>query len=550
MKNTIKIVSLFVVAVMIFSFICACNVNNNTTQVTTQIETISTTNETTQAPATETTAQETETTQEITTDTEKPVVVEKVTKAGNYDIRYTGDFDEDNIVLQFGALSDIHQNGTANSPYYQKYVSALQQLKNISGGKLDAVAIAGDLTDGCTRPQWQQVISGYLTTFEPEETYFIYSMGNHDSAHQYTTNFEYAQGLFTHSGHDFFAALSDDTPEDMKKIANYHYEVNGFHFLTVTIEYYNNGADCSISQATRTWLDNSLKTITTENPDQPVFVLVHAMIYDTVYGSTLNTGGNPGWYTSYLTDILSKYPQVVTFSGHLHFPLNDEKSIMQTKFTSLGCASVRYMAIEDGGYDDMKSKTVMNDCEEYSQGYFVQVDGNGAIRLVRMDFYHGETIKDAWVIPPTKADGSHLTKYTKDRANNDTPYFTGECELKERRYAATSLQLNLTFAKALDDDLIHHYVVMVIDQDGKVVQTNKILADFYLHADPEDMAKTWSKELRGIPYGQTYTIAIYAYDSWDNQSEPLKLQVTPIQDPQSFVVKKFIGDVEIEDDVA
>ena len=45
--------------------------------------------------------------------------------------------------------------------------------------------------------------------------------------------------------------------------------------------------------------------------------------------------------------LMNKYPQAVTFSGHLHFPINDERSIMQTNFTAIGCGSVSYMAIED-----------------------------------------------------------------------------------------------------------------------------------------------------------------------------------------------------------
>lgn len=552
MKNVVRIISLFVVSIMIFSFVCACNISDETTLIDTTVTDIETkapvettaAPETTNVPDTDVTTQ-TETTEAETT---SPVYVEKVSQAGDYTIRYTGDFDEDNIVLQFGAISDIHQNGNASSPYYQKYVSALAQLKNISGGNLDAVAIVGDLTDGSTRAQYQQVISGYLANFEPEETYFIYTMGNHDSSHQYTSNFEYFQGLLDHSGHNFFAALSDDTPADMKKIANYHYVVNGFHFLTCTIEYYNNGSDCSVASSSIDWLDSQLEKITKENPNQPVFVLCHAMIYDTVYGSTLDTGGSIGWYTSYLTPTLKKYPQVVTFSGHLHFPLNDEKSIMQTDFTSLGCASVRYMAIENGGYENMKSATVMNDCEDYSQGYLVQVDANGAVRFVRMDFFHKKTIKDAWVIPPTRADGSHLTKYTKDRANNDAPYFTGEAEFVLRRYTSTTVQGNLDFASAIDDDLIHHYEVLVKDSNGKVLQRYKLLADFYLKPTPDTMAEKWTRPLKGLNLDGTYTIEVYAYDSWDNVSEPLKLEIKTISDPQSFIVTIYVGDKEIKQD--
>ena len=557
MTKIMKALSLILACVMLVSLICACAPNVNTDTTAKESETINVQTET-NAPQTETetTAAQTEetTTEAVTTEPETtaPVYVEKVSKLGDYTVRYTDDsFDEDNITLQFGALSDIHQNGSANSQYYKKYVSALKQLKNISGGNLDAVAFAGDLTDGATRAQWQQVISGYLEVLDPEETYFMYCMGNHDSNHQYTSNFEYFQNLLEHSGKNFFAALQEDTPEDMYKIANYHYNVNGYDFFSVTVEYFSVGANCQISANTISWLDEQLKAVTEAKPNQPVFIIIHCMIYNTVYGSTLDTSTGStslGWYTSQLTRTLKKYPQVVTFSGHLHFPLNDERSIMQTDFTSLGCGSVRYMAIENGGYEDMKSATVMNDCEEFSQGLFVQVDANGAMRIVRMDFYHNETIRTAWVIPATRPDGSHLTKYTKDRDDKTAPEFSGDAEIILRKVTASAVQTTLKYKSAADADIVHHYQIYVFDSKGKTVQSYKIISDFYRHATVEDMNEYWTKELRGLNFDTEYTIEVYAYDSWDNQSTPLRIVVTTSENEPNYQYLVYVGDVEIKQD--
>jgi hypothetical protein len=151
--------------------------------------------------------------------------------------------------------------------------------------------------------------------------------------------------------------------------------VNGYHIITLLPVTYT---DVTYTQATKDWLDRTLAEITSENPNAYVIVLTHPMIYDTVYGSTL--GREQGstlkdmWVTSDLTDILSKYNQVITFGGHLHFPLNDPRSIMQTAFTSVGCGSVSYMAIEDGGYENMASLTAMKDKFEFSQGLICQID--------------------------------------------------------------------------------------------------------------------------------------------------------------------------------
>ena len=51
-------------------------------------------------------------------------------------------FDEDNIVMSFGAISDIHINNVVGGYNCNKYDKALQLLKKYAGGKLDAVTIA------------------------------------------------------------------------------------------------------------------------------------------------------------------------------------------------------------------------------------------------------------------------------------------------------------------------------------------------------------------------------------------------------------------------
>ena len=116
------------------------------------------------------------------------------------------------------------------------------------------------------------------------------------------------------------------------------------------------------------------------NPNQYVIVLTHPMIYDTVYGSLLQdtyTALGDYWSTKALSSILVGYPQAVTFGGHLHFPLNDPRSIWQGDFTALGCASTSYMAIDNGGYEDRwfieidlsteAMPVVMDKCKRYHQ---------------------------------------------------------------------------------------------------------------------------------------------------------------------------------------
>ena len=73
--------------------------------------------------------------------------------------------------------------------------------------------------------------------------------------------------------------------------------------------------------------------------DRPFFYAQHEMPNDTVNASWLVKGerwGN-GHDDGTSTKFLSKYPNVIAFSGHCHNSLTDEMSIWQGAFTAVNC---------------------------------------------------------------------------------------------------------------------------------------------------------------------------------------------------------------------
>ena len=483
-------------------------------------------------PENTTTSKEPETTTSETTET----TIEQTSQTTSYDkdkIINDGEFDESNIVFSFGAMSDIHLTGNSDS-YEAKFKSALEQLKKAAGGKLDAVVGAGDITDSGTNTQVRQLKNVYESVLDPVSTPFIYSMGNHDAKNNTSTTLKSFYTLF---GGNYFKYDLGTEAEILTW--NRHFVVGIFHFLTLMPDNYYDGSDVKFSASTVKWLDDTLASITNESPNAYVFILCHAMIYDTCYGSTLYTSPTAAWYTMALTDTLSKYQQAVVLSGHLHFPLNDERSIMQTDFTTVGCGGVRYMAIENAGYEKMQSATVMLDKEEFSQGLLIQIDKNGNTRFVRMDFYHSSVIKNAWVIPAPDAEKKNLTVYGKDRAEKTTaPTMTGNSELYYVSATSTTVYVGVRFDKAQDDDLIHDYVISIYYGDNLETErkTFKILADFYKNAQPWQMKTVWEQNLGGFKDGTVYTVKLVARDSWENESEPVFLKFTVDAANKTFTV--------------
>lgn len=420
-----------------------------------------------------------------------------------------GSFDENNIVLSFGALSDIHITGGNNDDSESKFRAALNQLKTQAAKHdkdgLDAIAIAGDIADTGKKSQvdrFTQIVkeSGIANA--------MLTTGNHDYyGDADATLAYYLQAM----GEEYF---KNDIDKAMFDKGARHCKLGNYHFFFIEPTKYS--GNCPYDKDVLEWLDASLKEITTENPNAYVFLFTHPMLYNTCYGSDLSGGS---WYTTYLTDTLAKYPQVVTFGGHLHFPVNDERTIMQTSFTSLGCGSVRYLAIERG-YSNMKSATVPHDAYRVSSGLLVQVDAGGNVRITRMDFSNMSTFKTPWEIDAPKADGSHLKKYSGERAGaNAAPTLKGTPTLKANVNLTSGVisDASITVPAGKDDDLVHHYKITVKNETTGQVNTYNFLSDFYRHSLPRSMATTLTFPL-DITTGGSYTAEVVAVDSWGAES--------------------------------
>lgn len=427
----------------------------------------------------------------------------------------TDKFNENDVVLSLAVLSDIHINTGTTMPS-NKFTSALQQLKakalanDLDG--LDAVLVAGDLIDN--------PVSGYLTEFknryegelDPEKVPMIYTVGNHDVPNYRWSSTMVGDAAYMRNGlgSKYFTYDVDKTIQSTSECR--HCIVGNAHVLCVT----PNGTEPIVySLETVNWLDQQLKNITNDDPEAYVYVLTHPMIYNTVYGSDLGTY----WYTSALTSILGKYPQVMAFGGHLHFPLNDPRSIWQGDFTVFGTASCRYMAIEPGGYVEMAGSTTMLDKDEFSQGHLLQVDRSGNVRAYRMDFYNGDVIGEPYDFTYPKADKSHLSTYSHigRKQANKAPTLSS-LEVRESG-PAVARTYSAVFAAGADDEFVHDYT-LTLKKDGNTYATQKILADFYKHPKTSQMKQEWVRDFGALPAGN-YELSLVAKDSWGAVSNTL-----------------------------
>lgn len=436
-------------------------------------------------------------------------------------------FDESKIALSLAAISDVHIEGSDDA-YANKFTSALNQLKakadESDANGIDGVMVVGDLIQRAEVTMAQNFKAIYEDVFKPTEVPMIYTIGNHDMNPEYKwTPSTVAQSvaLTNTLGDEYFKTDIDNTMRNNYEAR--HCVIGGYHILAVTP---NGDQPITYSPNVISWLDQQLETVTKTDPNRYVIVLTHPMIYNTIYGSLLGEEGGIWestlphyWATSALTGVLEKYPQVVTFHGHLHFPINDPRTLWQGKWTALGCGSTRYMAIEPAGWEGVSSTpTVMNDANNFSQGYLVQFDVNGNMRIIKMDFFNNGTIGEPYVMQYPDAAGANLVKYnnvTRKAANQAPTMSTIEAKDVKEAEAAS-----VTFAAGKDDEFVHHYVV-TLSKAGNVVATKKILADFYLHPKTSEMKSSWTVDFGTLSESGQYTVTVVAVDSWDAESAPV-----------------------------
>ncbi|QCJ42819.1 hypothetical protein FAY30_13365 [Bacillus sp. S3] len=256
--------------------------------------------------------------------------------------------------LQLAIMSDTHID-THDPVVNQKFVTALQDLKKVAPD-YDAISINGDMTNFGLAEEYQLFKSILKENKNPSADEFMV-IGNHEWMEkriipETSVSDEQLKGRFI---------------EEMN-VSGLYYDkwINGYHFITIAGEkseatmvgmYGDSERDSAyVTEEQIKWLEKTLPINAVDH--KPIFVFFHQPITNTVYGSEWGAR----LQDQRILAILKKYPQVILFSGHSHYPLDHPKSIYTDGITMVNTSSVAYTYTPESG-------------ENYtlSQGYVVNV---------------------------------------------------------------------------------------------------------------------------------------------------------------------------------
>ena len=455
-------------------------------------------------------------------------------------------FDENNVVLAFAALSDTHiMVDPANSMQgiYDGILAAGLQPEDFgpdmvklletvfhnnvsfqecfpflaakSARGLDALVIPGDLTNNGLQEEIDTLVKYFNAATAVSDKPFIYCSGNHDIFN------DTISPKFTKRFHESLPASA--FAADIKPFGandSRHSVINGFHFIQVNVNNYEWSNGVYFTPTLR-WLEAEMEEASKDDPTKPIFVLSHLAIPGTVTGSNYVSTGNAAdmvWACDYIKPILDKYPQAFLMSGHTHFSMNNERDIMQDKFTMMNIGPLHYLISDNGFYNMGEGEAQLIDgYENHPQGTLFEVDKNGTIRIHCYDFGLGKQIGQPFIVNAPGYRNS-LTTYGFDRANKPGPTFPASASIQS---TVSDGKPVLSFPRASGNgSQVYYYDITIDDGSGKT-ENRKYQTDIYSTAQEEDMATPVIINLGTLATGKTYKITVTACNVWKKAGDTL-----------------------------
>ena len=398
---------------------------------------------------------------------------------------HASDEANENIVLEFSSISDIHLKNQ-RSIEEERFENAIR-LSYQHTNNLDAIVVNGDFTDGGHDPQYQRftdVIDREVDTNIP----VIVNHGNHENGRNESDPHEYFREVFGYG-------------------IDHVFEVKGYYFITLGVHY----GDRYLPQQAL-WLQSKLEILTKEKPNQPVFVLIHYPASETT-GNSIRNGRDT------FKSVMEKYPQVIHISGHSHSPLQDPRMIHQDKFTSFNNGSLSYLFYEKADFDGPQDTA--------SVGHFaiIKVTETNKVIIERHlindeDITKSIKLEEDYIIDvPKGIDGFTYTNGWYD--DGSAPYFNENSMIELKK---TQTRWAITFDQANDQHFVYYYHIYIKDlqknQYVKVIKPNSLFFEL-------EMPLTRTREFSAdLSIGSSYEITIYAISVTNRISEPLIQTVT------------------------
>lgn len=394
-------------------------------------------------------------------------------------------------LFRIGIMSD-HQMNNTTGENAEALIAALNDFHNRG---VDAIIEAGDIADSIPETIYTFYKQKYSEIIG-DDVPLISVPGNHD--------------VWSDNSLDIYRSFFGET--------NKHVVVGGYHFVVISANgNLGTATNGNYGVAEKNFARTELAAAAADTPaGQPIFVITHQHISNTVYGS----GPNANWANDFLWGIIDNYPNAVHFSGHSHFVLEDERSIWQGDFTAIGTSSMAYTELEYG-----KANGSVPPEASLAKQYLYLTIYSDRIEIERIKAATGKKIKDNWVLdlPLQKS----TFKYTDARANDRIAPWFEEGASAEAEMIGNDIRV--TFDAAKHNDFVHSYGLKLYKNgSSSPIKDILLFSDFYKGL--ENMAKTVSWNFDGVAEEYAlYRLEITPIESFGKKGTPLVYEFASVK---------------------
>ncbi len=263
-------------------------------------------------------------------------------------------------------------------------------------------------------------------------------------------------------------------------------------------------------------LDAVLSGLEEKHPGKPVFLVTHFAPADTVVGSD-DPAASRG-----LRKVLDRHPQTVSFSGHMHIPLEDERNLWQGAFTAVATGTLAYGCFPYSLFNCCG--IILPFARECIQGMVMDVFSD-RLQIRRYNVLSGKELSPEcrWSIPLPHWPEHPV--FTDERGVSRTaPEFPGNALLLTRYDYG---YVFLLFPRPDRGDIAQFYDVEIAERypDGTFAEPSMIrfAGDFYRLEEHRHDLQELRLPGKGMKPGTDYRIRVYPVECFGKRGKPLEI---------------------------
>ena len=428
--------------------------------------------------------------------------------------------------LRLGVVSDIHirDNGRTENGYVAGSTGTFRAaLEHFRGCRVDAVVIAGDMADTGKMSEldrvgkvWRKVFPGNKgADGERVEPIFVY--GNHDrlawkwplKGTKDPARIAAAQeGAI--GGHE---AEAWKRAFDLEWQPVYSVKVKGYTFLCAHWGHEKDIPAYVAEHADELDLDAS----------RPFFCVQHPHPKGTLFsywGNGAEDGGE-------LTEFLKDYPNAVSFSGHSHMGLTDDRSVWQGAFTAINTCTLLQISTPYAGEWQCVNSRRKDISKAYHMGATSRKGRQGMVidvwpdrlEIERREFALGEAAGPMRTVPVPANPENPVYGYTAQAARAGMPKFPAGAAVRAMRKQGPN-----TKGKLEDQIVVEFPSAVAGGEKGRVV-----LYEIAALVEGREVGK-WrlAQELHFHPLGRVPTASRLVIGADEVPAGAVTFRVTPV----------------------